>query len=133
MLLPTDVEDGRQNDAWHRVPLKRLLPPLTPGSAEYLDSVASAAARCTHVVLPRDIGREERDCDDGWDRLIKATNCRGERLSLLRPWWRASRLRREERGENWDEVPVLGSERFCTAGNCRFSGATTERHPCASV
>jgi hypothetical protein len=35
MLPATNAEDGRQNDAWHRVPLKPPLPPLIPGSAEY--------------------------------------------------------------------------------------------------
>ena len=94
MLPPTNVEDGRQNDARRRVPLKRLLAPLTPRSAEYPGLGRIGARPLCPRRFSEDIGREERDCGHGWDRPIKAANCRGERLSLLPLWRRSSDLRR---------------------------------------
>jgi hypothetical protein len=81
MLRATNVEDDRQNDARHRVPLKRPLPPLIPGSAQYPGLGRIGGRPLWPRRFSEDVGREERDWGDGRDRPIKATSRRGEGLS----------------------------------------------------
>jgi hypothetical protein len=73
MLPPTNVEDGWQNDARHRVPLKRLLPPLIRGSAAYPGLGRVGGRPLCHVVFPRmPTARSEIVAMDGVVRSVVA-------------------------------------------------------------